>query len=404
MLPSAPPRLIIAERGQKTALSSDLRVQELVATVRGALIDLAWKAPDFDPATRQLVGFELFRDDTSTEPPSRLTSALMPKHILEARDLEVRPHSEYGVQPIWRIAEAGPPAVIAFGPPRLTKDLAGPGIFVPPEERIHSLAFLQRQGAITSEEMEQAVERFLGKAEPAPEAPPIRTAPAIGAGMAGASSSKARRLAFTYIAIAFVLVLILVGAGTLVGRNLFTQRPAATVVTSPSPAQPSPSGQPASSPTPTALPVNLGPVLISTADLRAGYVAGQSSSTALCPKCVPQLSSLSVGLADSTLKRNIVSAATVGTSSRYATAIAKALVAYLASRNVWTAVPGLGDQSYATTISSPGAGSLRVFYVVWRTGVITNEIMLRAPAGTLTMQNAIDLARVQQARAAIAHG
>jgi len=36
--------------------------------------------------------------------------------------------------------------------------------------------------------------------------------------------------------------------------------------------------------------------------------------------------------------------------------------------------------------------------------VITNEIMLRAPAGTLTMQNAIDLARVQQARAAIALG
>ncbi len=124
--------------------------------MRGARTDLAWKAPDFDAATRQLVGFELFRDDMSTLPPSRLTSALVPGQVLEARDLEVLPQSQYGVQPIWRVAQAGPPAAIEFGPPRLIRDLAGPAIFVPPEERIHSLAFLQRQGAITSEELESS--------------------------------------------------------------------------------------------------------------------------------------------------------------------------------------------------------------------------------------------------------
>ncbi|HEY2598072.1 MAG TPA: hypothetical protein VGJ79_06290, partial [Candidatus Dormibacteraeota bacterium] len=257
-------------------MNSDLRVQELVATANGAVVDLAWKAPDFDPATRQLIGFELFRDDMSTQPPSRLTSTLMPSRILEARGLEVLPHSEYGVQPIWRIAPPAPPA-IEFGPARLIRDLAGPGIFVPPEERIHSLAFLQRQGAITSEELDQSVERFLGRAEPAPAVQPMRTGAAMEDGVDGASSSHARRLAFTYIAIAVVMILIL-AAGTLVGRNLLTKQPAANVVASPTPAEPSPSGQPANSPTPTPLPVNLGPVLINTGDLRPGYVAGQPSS------------------------------------------------------------------------------------------------------------------------------
>src|SRR6267378_638113 len=125
----------------------------------------------------------------STQPPSRLTSALTPDQLLEARDLEVLPQSQYGVQPIWRVAPVGSVSPIEFGPPRLIRDLAGPGIFVPPEERIHSLAYLQRQGAITSEELEQAVERFLGRARAGVEGQPTPRALDAGDSVAGPSSS-----------------------------------------------------------------------------------------------------------------------------------------------------------------------------------------------------------------------
>ena len=120
---------MIAARREKTDRTADLRVQGFVATVRGGFSDLAWSAPEFDPAIRQLVGFELFRDDTSTEPPSRLTWRTMPPQVVEARGLEIVPHGEYGVQPIWRrTTDAEPVAAIEYGPTRLTKDLAGPAI------------------------------------------------------------------------------------------------------------------------------------------------------------------------------------------------------------------------------------------------------------------------------------
>ena len=394
VLPSAVPRIMIPERREKTALNSDLRVQEFVATVRGTVIDLAWKAPEFDAGTRQLIGFELFRDDMSTQPPSRLTLTTMPSHVVEAHGLEALPHSEYGVQAIWRAAPAEPIAAIEYGPPRLTRDLAGPAIFVPPEERIHSLAFLQRQGAITSEELELAVERFLGRAQPALEEQPTPRGAISGVAAAGATSAKTRRLLSTYIAIAAVLVLALVAAEQLVGRLLFAQPSAVNIA-----ASPSPSGEPSSSPTPTALPVDLRPVLIKLSDLRPGYVAGQYSSKPLCPGCVPQVSSLAVQLQNKKLKRIILSAASIAPSPSDTKSVATALMTYRTDSGGWNAVAGLGDEGFGNTIVYSNLGQT-YYFVVWRMGVMTNEIILIVPAGTLSLQSAIDLAKIQQARVA----
>jgi hypothetical protein len=388
---------------EKTAHPFDLRVQELVATGRGALTDLAWKAPSFDPATRQLVGFELFRDDTSTQPPSRLTSALVPGQTLEARDLEVRPHSQYGVQPIWRTAGAGPIAAIEFGPPRLTKDLAGPGIFVPPEERIHALAYLQRQGAITSLEMEQAVERFLGRAQPALAEPPIRPAAALGAGAAGASPSTRRRVALTYIVIVVVMVIALVGAQQLISRFLLNPPSAVNLPSSTPSAQPSPSPSPSASPTPTTVAVDLHPVLIKTTDLRTGYVAGPFSSQPLCSACTPAVSSLSVVFGDTKLNRTILTAASIAPGSSDSPSVAAALMASVTAPQNWASVKGLGDAASSTSVTTQN-GTQISYYVVWRTGAMTNEVMLVGPRGALTLQNAIALAKIQQARAAKALG
>jgi hypothetical protein len=387
---------MIPERREKTGLNSDLRVQEFAATARGGFIDLAWKAPDFDAARRQLVGFELFRDDTSTQPPSRLTSALMPSHVLDARGLEILPHAEYGVQAIWRIATAGPIAAIEFGPPRLTKDLAGPGIFLPPEERIHSLAFLQRQGAITSEELELAVERFLGRAQPPLDDEETTSEAAISAAPASvvASPAKTRRVLSMYIAIAAVLVLALVAAEQMISRFLLARPSAVNIATSPSP-----SGEPLSPPTPTALPVDLRPVLIKLSDLRPGYVAGQYSSKPLCPGCVPQVSSLAVQLQNKKLKRIILSAASIAPSPSDTKSVAAALMTYRTDSGGWYAVAGLGDEGFGNTIVYSNLGQT-YYFVVWRMGVMTNEIILIVPAGTLSLQSAIDLAKIQQSRVA----
>jgi len=62
-------------------------------------------------------------------------------------------------------------------------------------------------------------------------------------------------------------------------------------------------------------------------------------------------------------------------------------------------VTGLGDEGYGKTIVNSKLG--QTFYVVvWRTGVMTNEILLIVPKGTLSLQSAIDLAKIQQPRAA----
>jgi hypothetical protein len=389
---------MIAPRRKKTAQNFDLRVQGLGATVRGSVVDLVWTAPAFDGATRQLVGFELFRDDMSTHPPSRLTSTLVPGQVLEARDLEVLPQSQYGVQPIWRTAGAGPTAAIEFGPPRLIKDLAGPEIFVPPEERIHSLAYLQRQGAITSAELDQAVERFLGRAQPASARQPTPRAMVAGPGAVRARSSRRQRVVLAYVGVAVVLVLALVAAEQLISRLVFNQPSAANHATSTPSAQPSPSAPPAS-PSPPTVVVDLRPVLIKSTDLRAGYVLTQTGSKPLCPKCVPQVSSLAVQLQNKTLKRTILSAASIAPSPSDGASVVAALKTFRGGSGVWSAVARLGDEGYGKTIVNSKLGQT-YYVVVWRTGVMANEILLIVPKGTLSLQNAIDLAKIQQARAA----
>lgn len=370
-----------------------------MAAPRGSLVDLAWKAPDFDGTTRQLVGFELFRDDMSTHPPSRLTSALVPGQVLEARDLEVLPQTQYGVQPIWRTAGAGPIAAIEFGPPRLIRDLAGPEIFVPPEERIHALAYLQRQGAITSEELDQAVEKFLGRAQPAPARQPTPRAVAAGAGVAGGGPPRRTRVALAYAAVAVVLVVALVAAEQLISHFLLSQPSAANHATATPSAQPSPSSVPPASPSPSNVAVDLHPVLIKTTDLRAGYVEVQTNSNLLCPKCVPQVSSLTVQLQNKSLKRTIVSAASIAPSSSDGRSVIAALKTFRNASGGWSGVAGLGDAGYGKTIVYSNLGQT-YYVVVWRTGVMTNEILLIVPKGTLSLQSAIDLAKIQQPRAA----
>jgi hypothetical protein len=366
-----------------------------VATLRGGFSDLAWSPPEFDPTARQLIGFELFRDDISSEPPSRLTWRTMPPQVVEARGLEIVPHGEYGVQAIWRrTTEAEPIAAIEYGPARLIKDLAGPAIVVPAEQRIHSLAFLQSHGAITSAEMELAIDRLLGRAQP-----PIEDAPKPKSVIVRAAPANPRRVAFAYIAIAVVLVLVLVGAQQLISRLLLSPPSAANLAASTPSGQPSTSPSPSTSPTPTAVVVNLRSILIKPTDLRAGYAAGKYVSTPLCNKCVPEVSSLSFVIQNPKLKRTILSAATVAPSAGDSKSVAAALKAFRSSAGGWKPVAGLGDEGFATTTVTPNP-SQRSFFVVWRTGVITNEIVLVVPLRSLTLQNAIDLAKVQQAREA----
>ena len=315
----------------------------------------------------------------------------MPPVVVEARGLEIVPHGEYGVQPIWRrTTEAEPIAAIEYGPARLTRDLAGPAIVVPAEQRIQSLAYLQRQGAITSQEMELAIDRLLGKAQPPIEdAPKPKAVTALPPG-GPATPATRRRLIFTYVAIAVVLVLVLVGAQQLIGRLL--TKPSATNL-----AASTPSAQPSPSPIPTPVVVNLRSILIKPADLRPGYVAGAYDSAPLCPACVPQASSLAIQIKNQKLKRTILSAASVAPSPSDAMSVAVALMAYRNGAGAWHAVSGLGDGGSTSTVVQ---SKLAYYFVVWRTGPVTNEIVLIVPAGTLKVQSAIDLAKIQQARVA----
>jgi hypothetical protein len=334
----------------------------------------------------------------STEPPSRLTWRTVPPQVLEARGLEIAPHGEYGVQPIWRrFTEAEPVAAIEYGPARLARDLAGPAIVVPAEQRINSLAFLQRNGAITSAEMELAIDRLLGKAQPPIEDAPKPKAVIPKAAAVSATPATRRRVALTYIAIAAVMLLVLVGAEQLIGHFLFTRPSAINVAASTPSAHPSPSPSP--SPTPTGKPVDLRPVLLKASDLRAGYVASPLSSQPLCSACTPAVSSLSTVFRNNKLNRTILTAASVAPSSSDNKALAAALIASVGHTQSWTAVARLGDAAFSFSLATQN-GTQVAYYVVWRTGAITNEIMLVGPRGTLTLQNAIDLAKIQQGRAA----
>jgi hypothetical protein len=365
----------------------DLRVQELVATAHGALTDLTWRPPDFDASTRELVGYELFRDDTSTRPPSRLTWKTMPGSIHEARGLEVLPHSEYGVQPIWRILSATPPAVIEFGPARFASGTGGAGNpVVMPDERIRPLAWLKRDGLITSEELEVAIEELLGTKAPEPE-PEMATARAGAA----VSAKPARVLAAGLGAV--VLLLVVAVAGPSVARLLFGQQSAVRVTSSPSPVVTSPS------PSPSGRVLNIRSILIKPTDLRAGYVAGPYDSSFLCSACDHAVSSVALVLQNRQVHHTITTAAAVAPSAAGSSPIMQALMTSLNSGH-WSKGKGLGDESYLLTSSTK---STNTFYVVWRSGVVVNEIVLTGPKGGITAQNAMDLAKLQQVRTAALH-
>ena len=205
-------------------------------------------------------------------------------------------------------------------------------------------------------------------------------------------------MALAYAAVAVVLVVALVAAEQLISHFLFNQPSAANHATS-TPSAPSPSSAPSASPSPPTVAVDLGPVLIKITDLRAGYAVTQTGTKPLCTKCVPQVSSLAVQLQNKTLKRTILSAASIAPSASDARSVLAALKTYRNASGGWSAVAGLGDEGYGKSIAYSNLG--QTYYVVlWRTGVMTNEILLIVPKGTLSLQSAIDLAKIQQPRAA----
>jgi hypothetical protein len=114
---------------------------------------------------------------------------------------------------------------------------------------------------------------------------------------------------------------------------------------------------------------------------------------------LPQVSSLSVQLQNKTLKRTILSAASIAPSPSDGGSVVAALKTYRSASGGWSAVASLGDEGYGKTIVYSNLGQT-YYVVVWRTGVMTNEILLIVPKGTLSLQSAIDLAKIQQPRAA----
>jgi hypothetical protein len=268
------------------------------------------------------------------------------------------------------------------------------GVVVPPEERIHSLAWLQRQGLITTEEMELAIEQLLGREKPAPaiaEPPPISKAPT-----SRPASGNSRRVVFAYAATAAVLIVALAMGGLLVGRALFARQPSPQIVASSTRGQPSPSASP--SITPAVVSVNLQSILVKLADLRSGYVAGAYDSASLCGACVPVSSSLSITFVDRQLRRTIISGASVSGSVADSQSVVQSLLSFRLGGQ-FAKSSGLGDESYVFKYDNHG---FTYFVVVWRAGAITEELVLFAPVKTRTLQNAIDLAKVQQQRTAAA--
>jgi hypothetical protein len=386
---------------EETAASSDIHVRELVATARGPLIDLAWKAPQFEEAERHLIGYELFRDDASTRPPSRRTWKTMPLDVAEARGLEDLPNSQYGVQPIWRLYAPQPPYAIEFGPPSLPNHIgADPQVVVPPEERIHALAWLQRDGLITSEELELAVDQLLGRnalPAPAPVAGPVQAAAIARAPAAAVTRSRTTRTLVAYIAVAVVLILAAVVGAPFIGGLLFAHPTAVRILPATS-ATPT-SAQPSPSPVPPAKRLNLQTILLKPSDLRPGYVSGPFDVSPLCAACLPASYSLSVTLKNPQLNRTILARTSVATFANDTPAILRSLMRSL-STGAWATGSGLGDESHTLSVNRSGT---TYFYVVWRSGVITEEILLTSLQGSRTLQDAIDLAKIQQARTAAAH-
>jgi hypothetical protein len=321
----------------------------------------------------------------------------MPFDVVEARGLENLPNSEFGVQPVWRLYAPQPPYAIEFGPPSLPNPSgADPLTVLPPEERIHALAWLQRDGLITSEELELAVDQLLGRDAPVPPMPePVPGAVVARATTVPVTRAKATRTLIAYIAVAIVLILAAVAGAPFLGGILFA-RPTAVRIT------PAVSGSPTAappSPSPSARQVNLRSILIKPADLRTGYVSGAFDANPLCPSCVPSSSSLSVTLKNSQLNRSLTTGTSIAPTAADSKTVLQALMASW-STGGWATGKGLGDESHTHSATQSGK---TYFYVVWRSGVVTNEVVLVALKGSRTLQDAIDIAKIQQIRTVAAH-
>ena len=114
---------------------------------------------------------------------------------------------------------------------------------------------------------------------------------------------------------------------------------------------------------------------------------------------MPASYSLFVTLRNSKLKRAITTASSVAPSVADSKTVVQELMKSW-SLTQWTVGKGLGDESHTYTATQNGTTS---FYVVWRSGVVTNEIVLVAPKGSRTIQDALALAQLQQTRTAAAH-
>jgi hypothetical protein len=325
----------------------------------------------------------------------------LPLDVAEARGLEDLPNSQYGVQPIWRLYAPQPPYPIEFGPPSLPNPIgADPQVVAPPEERIHALAWLQRDGLITSEELELAVDQLLGRNAPqalVPVAGPAQEAAITRAPAATITRSRTTRTLAAYIAVAVVLILAVVVGAPFIGGLLFAHPTAVRILPatspSPTPVQPSPS------PIPLAKRLNLQAILLKPSDLRPGYAAGPFDVSALCAECLPAPYSLSVTLKNAQLNRTILARTSVANFANDTPAILRSLMRSLTAGS-WATGSGLGDESHTFSVNRGGTTS---FYVVWRSGVITEEVLLTALQGSRTLQDAIDLAKIQQARTLAAH-
>ena len=323
----------------------------------------------------------------------------MPLDVVEARGLENLPNSEFGVQPVWRLYAPQPPYAIEFGPPSLPNhSSADPLAVLPREERIHALAWLQRDGLITSEELELAVDQLLGRDAPVPPMlEPVPAAVVSRATTVPVTRAKATRTLIAYIAVAIVLILAAVVGAPLLGGILFARTTAVRIT-------PAVSGSPtaaqsSTSPSPSARQVNLRSILIKPTDLRTGYVSGPFDANPLCPSCLPSSSSLSVTLKNSQLNRSITTGTSVAPTAADSKTVLQALMASW-STSGWAAGTGLGDESHTHSATQSGKTYI---YVLWRSGVVTNEVVLVALKGSRTLQDAIDIAKIQQTRTVAAH-
>jgi len=151
------------------------------------------------------------------------------------------------------------------------------------------------------------------------------------------------------------------------------------------------------SPSPVRIPVPIDPqaIVIRLSDLRTGYRPSLQTQHPTCSSC-RVASSLRVEFWNSDSQRLIISEVNVAATVDDAIANLRAI---LSGYPPGVTVQGLGDQSYGGTGPLPMSEG---FFVIWRSGMLTQWLTISAPPGTLSLQNAIDLARVQEARAQVA--